>query len=132
MAAFSEVLREPSPSHRVALALDYASEERSSFPSSPDVIQGFIVRLKEQEPTFFDDFVFESRNVHPFSQEVYDALFQLENASILTEDNPRWVKYTWNETERVKLRDDLTRRFSEADRIKVRAAVAQVMASFSF
>src|SRR5271157_382284 len=96
MGEFANALRfRPTQAYKVALVLDVVCGEKTEFTSSEEKLYNLFFELEKELPDIFGDFVFEQRNVHPFSQEVHNALFDLENSGILAEPNPGYLTYVW-------------------------------------
>lgn len=124
--SFAEQAKKGSTkAYKVAMVLDAACGDGNEFSSSADRIYSLFANLEKELPDVFGDFVFEERNVHPFSQEVHDALFDLENAGIIGEPNPTYVIYSWK-GERKKIRDSISERFDPAVISRVKEAVTRL------
>lgn len=118
----------PTRAYKVALVLDQICGEHAEFSSAEGKIYTLFFLLEKQMPDLFGDFVFEERNVHPFSQEIHSALFDLENAGILAESNPIYSSYSWT-SERDKLRVSIHERFDKETIERVRSVASKIAES---
>jgi hypothetical protein len=130
MTEFADALRSrPTKGYKVALVLDEICEERGEFSSSEEKLYNLFFELEKELPDLFSDFVFEERNVHPFSQEVHNALFDLENAGILAEPNPGYLTYVWR-ADREKIKESILKRFDQETIFRIRRAVSKIAPSW--
>ena len=97
----------------------FALQESETFQSDENILHSAFYELKEEFPDFFEEFIFTRGDIYPFSKELENIFFRLQQSGILEIMNPSYEKFIFKQSSKKIVLEHISDRFNEAEKIRL-------------